>query len=181
MRLLLIITLQLLFASNVLAQSKREQELIKLEQQQDSLPRSLFLDSTELKDLKLVYRSKTRQIWRSPSKDTKHINQLYDIRIKFESKEAALAFHKKYWKENSEFGPEITDHKIKHKGATEFRVFSGTDAYNKMIAPYGLQIYCYIFVVDEYFVKFYLSSSIEAKPTVIQPYLKRVIKKVRAN
>lgn len=158
--------------------SEREKELIAIEQNQDSITRLVFLDSTELTNLKLLYSGKTRQIWRSTSRVTQNIEQFYDIRLQFESKKKALAFHKDYWRENSEFGPEIKKHKINIDGADAFRVFKGENMVNQMIERFGLQMYCYLFVVDNYFVKFYISCKAEFEPTIIQPYLTKVIAKI---
>lgn len=157
----------------------REKELIEIEKKQDSISRLVFLDSTDFKNLKLVYAVNSRQIWRSTSRETQDIEQFYDIRIKFETKEKALAFHKEYWKENSEFGSEIKKHEINIKGIENFRVFKGADVVNQLVASYGLQMYCFIFVVDSYFVKFYISCKIEIEPSVIQPYLDKVISKIK--
>lgn len=157
----------------------REKELIEIEKKQDSIPRSAFLDSTMIKNLNLVSSGKTRQIWYSTTNEIQEINQFYDIRLKFESKEEALFFHKKYWKENSEFGPEIKKHKIKTTGTDDFRAFKGAESINQMIARYGLQIYCFIFVVDGYFVKFYVSCSKDSKPDIIQPYVDNILGKLK--
>lgn len=159
--------------------SEREKILMDIEKKQDTIPRSFFLDSSDLKNLNLVYAGNTRQIWRSTNKETQNIEQFYDIRIKFDSKEKATSFHKEYWKENSEFGPEIKKHKITEKGTTSFRVFKGADLVNKMVAPYGLQMYCFIFVVDSYFVKFFITCKKEQEPSIIQPYLDSVISKIK--
>jgi len=176
------IVLTLFFLTSLLSFgqfSEREKELIEFEKKQDTIPRSVFLDTTDLQSLNLVYAVNTRQIWRSTNKETQNIEQFYDIRIKFDSKEKALSFHKEYWKENSEFGPEIKKHKINVKGTEDFRVFKGADLVNQMVAPYGLQMYCFIFVVDSYFVKFYISCKKELEPSIIQPYLDMVISKIK--
>jgi hypothetical protein len=159
--------------------SERERELIEFEKKQDSIPKSVFLDTTDIKNLKLVYSGNTRQVWRSTNKETQNIEQFYDVRLKFDSKEKALTFHKEYWKENSEYGPEVKNHKIKVNGTEDFRVFKGSDMVNQMVAQYGLQMYCFIFVVDNYYVKFYISCKKELEPSIIQPYLDSVIKKVK--
>jgi len=157
--------------------TEQEQELIEFEKKQDTISRSIFLDTTDFIDLKLVYVINTRQIWRSTNKETQNIEQFYDIRIKFDSKEKALSFHEEYWKENSEFGPEIKKHEIKTNGTEDFRVFKGADIVNQMSASNGLQIYCYIFVINSYFVKFYISCKKTLQPSIIQPYLDKVIRK----
>ena len=159
--------------------SERENKLIAIEQDQDSLPRSIFLDSTDLPALKKVLTVNSRQIWRSTGQQTQNIDQLYDIRIRFDSKEKALEFHKEYWKENSEFGPEIKKHKIDVSGTEAFRAFSGADLLNGMSARYGLQMYCYLFVVDNYFVKLYITCKKELKPDVIQQQLNSVVRKIK--
>ncbi len=159
--------------------SVRENEAIKIEQSQDTLPRTIFLDSTDLPNLKLNFARNSRQVWSSIGRDTKEIEQFFDIRIKFESREKALAFHKEYWKENSEYGPEIRKHKVDTQGTEDFRAFKAADLLNEMSAEYGLQMYCYIFVVDNYFVKFFISCKKELAPNVIQPYVNSVVEKIK--
>ena len=159
--------------------SERVKALIKFEKGQDSISRTVFLDASEIKGLKLMLQSNTRQIWRSTNSTSQDIEQFYDIRFKFDSNAEALAFHKEYENENAEFGPKIKKHKVKTTGAEEFAAYKGATMVNKMSAPYGLQMYCYLFVVDNYFVKFYISCKKTLAPNIIQPYLTAVIKKIK--
>jgi len=180
MRILLVIKIVVLSTFSLFGQfDEREKLIMDIVNNQDTISRSLFLDSTDFKNFKLTYAGNTRQIWRSKSKETQNIEQFYDIRIKFDSKEKALAFHKEFWKENSEFGSEIKKHKIKTKGTDGFSVFNGNEVVNHMLAAYGIRHYCFIFVIDSYFVKFYISCKKELEPTIIQPYLDKVKEKIK--
>jgi hypothetical protein len=158
--------------------SKEEKEILEIVKSQDSIPRSVFLDSTLLANMK-VKVTNTRQIWFSKSKTEKHIDQLFDIRLKFANHDSALAFHKKYLGANSEYGPEIKKHKIKYKGADEFEAFNGADMVNKMVEPYGLQMYCYLFVVDNYFVKIYVTCNKDYKPEKFQDLVTDIINRIK--
>lgn len=158
--------------------SKEEKEILDIVQAQDSLPRNIFLDSTLLSQMRLV-RTNTRQVWFSTNRIEKHIEQLFDIRLKFEDHNAALKFHQKYLNENSEFGPEIKKHKIKSAGAEEFKVFKGTSIVNKMVEAYGFQMYCYLFVVDNYFVKVYVCCNIDYKPEKFQHLITDIIARIK--
>jgi hypothetical protein len=169
-----------LIALNSLAQfNSREAELIEIEQSQDTLPRTIFLDSTEFPNLKMIFVTNSRQVWRSTYQEILNIEQFYDIRIKFDSKEKAFAYHNEYWKENSEFGPEIKKHNIKTNGTEKFRVFHGTELINKMVGVYGRQMFCYIFIIDNYYIKFYIDCKKDLKPEIIQPFLDSVIKRIK--
>lgn len=167
--------------SSIGQNSSREKELMAFEMKQDSLPRSIFLDSTDLRTLKQEFVGKTRQVWKSTKRETQKIEQFYDIRIKFDNQQEALDFHKKYWKENSEFGSPVKKHKVNTLDTEDFRVFNGNNVVSQMVAPYGLKMYCYIFVVDNYFVKFYISCRIDFEPNDIQPYLDSTISKIKAH
>ena len=49
----------------------------------------LFLDTNQLKDLKLVNSTSWRKLWSDIEDSSKNIMQMYDIRLKFESKKEA--------------------------------------------------------------------------------------------
>lgn len=167
--------------SNVYSQNtKEETEIIEIINTQDSIPRNVFLDSTLLANM--TSRSmNTRQMWYSINRTEKHIDQLFDIRIKFENHDAALKFHKKYLKTNSEEGPEIKKHKIKSEGAEEFKVFKGEKTVNALVENFGLQMYCYLFVVGNYFVKVYITCSKDYKPNKFQNLVSDIISRIKNN
>ncbi|MBN1180728.1 MAG: hypothetical protein JXB49_00475 [Bacteroidales bacterium] len=148
--------------------------------QQDTLAREVFLDSTLLQDMKLTHALNWRQIWTFADVNTKNIDQFYDIRLKFNTEAEALAFHKKYMDINSENGPEIKKHKIQIEGVKELKVFTQNATASKMfLEPNGLQALCYLFVVDNYFVKFYITCSKEYKPDYFVPYIEAAREKIR--
>jgi hypothetical protein len=175
-----ILTILLTFSINpVLSQfSKEEDEVLEIVNSQDSLPRNIFLDSTLLVNMKLQ-ATNTRQIWSSKSKTEKQIDQLFDIRLEFPTHDAAMDFHQKYLAGNSEYGPEIKKHKIPYAGAGEFRVYKGTDLINKMAEVYGLQMYCYPFFVENYFVKVYITCNKEYKPEKFQDLIGVIISRIK--
>lgn len=158
--------------------SKEESDVLEIVNKQDTLPRDIFLDSTLLKNMK-VSTSNARQVWFSTSRTEKHIEQLFDIRLKFENHDSAMVFHKKYLGINSEYGPEIRKHKINYDGAVDFHVYKGADMVNKMVAQYGLQMFCYIFVVDDYFVKIYITCNKDYKPEKFQELVTDVILRIK--
>src|SRR6478752_7680337 len=104
--------------------SQREKGILAIVKKQDSIPRNIFLDSASIGNLK-VWKANTKQVWSSTNRVEKHIEQLYDIRLKFKNHDSAMAFHEEYKKENAEFAPEIKKHKINSDGASNFRVFEG--------------------------------------------------------
>ena len=178
MRTALAIIFIFVFANSYGQNSKRDNEIYEIEKNQDSIPRSVFLDSTLLPNMTVVINN-TRQVWSSNSKNDKHIMQLYDIRMRFKDHKAALAFHKKYLRENSEFGEEIFDHSINSTGADEFRVFRGTAALNALSAQMGYQMFCFLFVVDNYFVKIFISCNKTYKPEKFQDIITEAIKRIK--
>jgi len=175
---LLFIPLFVLFCSTSYGQdSPEELELLAIVDQQDSLPRSVFLDSTLLPDMKF-YGTNTRNVWSSKSHSGKVMEQFYDIRLVFKTHEEALAFHEKYLELNAEYGPQIKKHKLKTVGASEFKAYEGSELLNSMIKEYNLQLYCFLFVVDNYFVKCYISCPLDFKPTAFQAIINDVIQRV---
>ena len=169
-----------LFAiSNTYGQFSQEgTEILKIVRSQDSIPRSIFLDSTLLKNMD-VKAMNTRQIWFSMDKTKKHLETLFDIRLKFVNNQAAMEFHRKYLGANSEYGSEIKNHKITYKGANDFKVFNGTKLVNDMVEPYGFKMFCYIFVVDNYFAKIYITCDKSYKPEKFQNLVTDIIKRIK--
>jgi hypothetical protein len=169
-----------LFATaNVLAQTGREAELMKIISEQDSIPRNVFLTFSDADSMRLQ-STNWRQVWSSHSR-INHIGQLYDIRLKFKNHKDALAFYKKYLKENSEEGLEIKQHTVVAKDAEEFRIFGASAEVDKMTKMFNLptQMFCYLFVVDNYFVKVYVSCNIKYEPNKFQPLITDIIQKIK--
>ena len=174
-----IIVVLLFTLSNVYGQhSQDRKEVSEIIRAQDSIPRKVFLDSTFLPNMKVNVKN-TIQIWDCLSKTKNHIYSLCDLRLKFADHDSALKFHKKYLEYNSEKGPEITNHKIDSKGADAFKVFNGSYFYNQMFSSGGLQIYCYLFVVDNYYVKVYIVCNKNYKPEKFQDLVKDIINRIK--
>ncbi|MEI6752144.1 MAG: hypothetical protein WCK78_03155 [Paludibacter sp.] len=174
-----IIVMLLLTLSNVYGQhSQDRKEVSEIIRAQDSIPRKVFLDSTFLPNMKVNVKN-TIQIWDCQSKTEKHIYSLCDLRIKFANHDSALKFHKKYLQYNSENGPEIRNHRIDSNGADEFKVFNGSYLYNQMLSSGGLQIYCYLFVVDNYYVKVFITCNKDYKPEKFQDLVKDIITRIK--
>lgn len=178
MRSRLIIFFALLSVQSFGQYNPEELELLAIVDQQDSLPRSVFLDSTLLPDMKF-YGTNTRNVWSSKSHSGKVMEQFYDIRLAFKTHEEALAFHEKYLELNAENGPQIKKHKLKTVGASEFKAYEGSELLNSMIKEYNLQLYCFLFVVDNYFVKCYISCPLDYKPSTFQAIINDVIQRVQ--
>jgi hypothetical protein len=140
----------------------------------------LFLDTNQLKDLKLVNSTSWRKLWSDIEDSSKNIIQMYDIRLKFESKKEAQKFHKKYVGINSEFGPKIANSNVKFTGALSPMVFGSSPNYEKMMGAYGYKTICFLFVVDSYFVKIYINCKNEIKPESYQNLVDSAIKKIRS-
>ncbi|MBL7942173.1 MAG: hypothetical protein JNM00_05380 [Flavobacteriales bacterium] len=157
--------------------SPREQELMAIAEACDSIPRTIFLDSLELPGLHLSGATNTHQVW--SSKEHSDIIQFYDVRLMFDAHQQALDFHRKFRNENAEFGKEITRHKIKTGNSVEFGAYHGEEALQQLMAGLGLHMYCYTFVVDRFFVKFYISCKKKVKPEVIQPYLDAALASIK--
>jgi hypothetical protein len=157
----------------------REKEIMKIVNSRDSVPRSVFLDSVNLPEMRMR-RSNTRQVWMTNGTNDKHLNQLFDIRLPFATHDSALWFHRHYLSENAEGGPEIIKHRITATGADELRVYRGSALVNGMVKQYGLQMYCYLFVVDNYFVKVYICCNIKYKPNKFEPLITDIIRRIKA-
>ncbi len=160
--------------------SQAESEMMDIvEKNGASIPVSVFLDTNTVKDMKIANATPWRHIWMDIEDSSKNIMQFYDIRLKFDSKKDALAFHKKYLGLNSEFGNKIKNHGINFDGASKFYVYSGSKEFTKMMEPYGYQIFCIMYVVDNYFVKIYLTCKKEYTPSEFQNYVSTSIKKIK--
>ena len=169
------------FAGSSWAQfSEKENEMMEIVKENGvSIPSSAFLDTTILVDLQIANSTSWRHIWMDIEDSTKQIMQLYDIRLKFDSKKKALKFHKKFLGLNSEYGPEINNHEINFDGASIFSVFSGSLEFAKMMDPYGYEIFCILFVVDNYFAKIYLTCEKEKNPADFQKIVSSAILKIK--
>ena len=160
--------------------SEEENEMMEIVKENGaSIPSSVFLDTTILVDLQIANSTSWRHIWMDIEDSTKQIMQLYDIRLKFDSKKDALKFHKKFSGLNSEYGPKINNPEINFEGATKFSVFSGSPEFTQMMEPYGFQIFCFLFVVDNYFAKIYLTCAKENTPSDFQKIISYAILKIK--
>lgn len=160
--------------------SEEENEMMEIVKEKGaSIPLSTFLDTTILVDLQIANSTSWRHIWMDIEDSTKQIMQLYDIRLKFDSKKKALKFHKKFLGLNSEYGEEINNHEINFDGACKFSVFSGNKEFTAMMDPYGYQIFCILFVVDNYFAKIYVTCIKEKNPADFQKIVTSTIIKIK--
>ena len=147
---------------------------------QDTIPREVFLDSTMMEHMKLSHTLNWRNIWSDIDKKTKSIDQFYDIRIMFNTEADARAFNKKYLDVNSENGPEIKKHKVDVDGIIDLHIYSHNETVAKMfLNDNGLQAFCYVFVVDNYFVKFYITCIKDYKPDYFIPYIEASRDRIR--
>ena len=160
--------------------SPAENEMMEIVKQHGStIPQEIFLDSSTVKHMQLANATTWRHVWSDIDDSIKHVMQFYDIRLKFDSKKDALKFHKSHLGLNSEFGPKIKLHGIKSEGADAFYVFSGSKVYNQMMEPYGFQIFCILFVVDNYFVKLYVTCLKEYTPAEFQSFVTEAIRRIK--
>jgi len=178
MRSFFIILFLLIYITTFGQYTQKELEVSTIFEQQDSIPRSVFLDSTMLPEMKF-YGTNARNVWSSKNHNGDEIEQFYDIRLSFKTHEEALAFHEKYLEENSEYGPQIKKHKLKTVGASEFKAYEGSKPLNSMIKGYNLQLYCFLFVVDNYFVKCYTSCPLDYKPESFQAIINDIIQRIQ--
>lgn len=159
--------------------NQRIDQIMEIIEDQDSISREVFLDSTTIQHMRLTSTSNWRQVWSDIDDSIKSIGQFYDIRIKFDSNEAAKNFHSEYLPENSENGPEIKKHKIKIDGVEDLSVFTQSKMMSDMfLTPYGFQALCFVFVVDNYFVKIYVTCLKEYKPKYLEKYITAVRDKI---
>lgn len=161
--------------------SPAENEMMEIVKKNGAtVPPSVFLDSSTVKNMQLANVTSWRHIWSDDADDSlKQIMQFYDIRLKFETNKEALKFHKKYLGLNSEFGPRIRKHGVNHEGADAFYIYSGSKVYSEMMKPYGFKIICYLFVVDNYFVKLYVTCLTEYQPINFQDFVNESIKRIK--
>jgi hypothetical protein len=126
-----------------------------------------------------LYEGNTRHGWATTDKAARHIDQLYDIRLKFIDKNAALAFHRKFLNINAENGPEITDHQLTSAGADEFRVFGTPEQSIAMLGNEGLKMFSFLMVVDRYFVKLFVICNDTYQPSKFQPMITDIIRRIK--
>ena len=159
--------------------TKAEYEVMEIVKKQDSLPRTIFLDTSVLPDMN-VWESNTRNVWSSKNNDKKSIETLYDIRLRFPNHDSAIAFYKKYLIENAEFGKESTTSNLKFNGTEVFNLFYATEALNKLMAPYKLHMFCFIFVINNYFVKLHITCNKEFQPDKFQYLIDETVKRLKS-
>ncbi len=159
--------------------NEKERELIEILENQKPIPSSIFLNTTNFQPMKLVSSNNWRHIWNDVEDSIKTISQIYDIRVKFDSNKEATQFQKEFIKINSENGIKHRKHGIKFKGANAFYVFTGNEKVNSMMKIAGLQAYCLLFVVDNYFVKLYITTKTNTKVTHFQPLIDEAISKIK--
>jgi len=71
----------------------------------DTIPDELFLDTSLLKHMRISHTLKYRRLWTGFDDTFKGIHQFYDIRVRFDSDSAALAFHREYMRKIRNQGP----------------------------------------------------------------------------
>ena len=160
--------------------SAAENEMIEIVKKHGaSIPSSVFLDTTVIKDMQIANSTSWRHIWSDIDHSVKNVMQFYDIRLQFDTKKEALKFHKSHLGLNSEYGPKIKNHGIISEGADALYVYSGSKVYSQMMEPYGFQIFCILFVVDNYFVKLYVTCRKEYTPDKFQSFVTEAISKIK--
>ena len=179
-QLIIYVGLLLLLSPTLFSQgNEKERELIEILENQKPIPNSLFLNATNYQPMKLVSSNNWRHIWNDLEDTIRLISQIYDIRVKFDSNKDAVQFQKDYIKINSENGVKHRKHGIKFKGANAFFAFTGNEKVNSIMKTAGLQAYCLLFVVDNYFVKIYITTKINTKITQFQPLINEAIYKIK--
>ena len=180
-RSFILLTTSLLLSATLFCQFSAEEsemmEIIKINGAY--IKNSVFLDTATIKNMKLANNASWRHLWVDKEDTIKDIKQFYDIRLKFESKKEALKFHKKYLGLNSEYSEKIKLHGISTEGSDAFYVYKGGDEYSKMMDPYGYQVFCLLYVVDDYFVKQHITCLKEFTPQRFQNFVTTTIKKIK--
>lgn len=111
-------------------------------------------------------------MWNDVDDSIKSIQQFFDIRIKFDSNKAARKFHRDYLPQNSEHGTEVKNHRFKIYGVDDLKVYTQSEMMNALfLEPYGLQAFTFLFVVNDYFVKFYVTCRKDYKPKFFERYI----------
>lgn len=178
-KIFILLSFVCVFQSNTFAQyASPEEEILDIVKLQEPLPRGIFLDSVSLPGMK-VYVGNTRQGWVSEKPDTQKISQLYDIRLKFVNHDSALSFHRRFEGINSEFGKEITNHRLNTTGADDFKAFGGSEESVKLLTGQGLQMFCFTMVVDRYFAKLFLLCNIHDDVRKYQPLITDLITRIK--
>jgi hypothetical protein len=173
--------MSLLFSKPLFAQFTVEEtemmEIIKVNGAY--IKNSVFLDTTTIKNMNLANSTSWRHLWVDKEDSIKNIKQIYDIRLKFDSKKEAVKFHKKYLLLNSEYSEKIKIHGINFEGAELFCVYKGGNEYNQLMEPYGYQVFCLLYIVDNYFVKQHITCLKEHIPSVYQSFVTSTINKIK--
>lgn len=179
--LLFVFIISLCFSKSLFAQFTAEEiEMMEIIKTNGAyINPSVFLDTSIIKNMKLANNNGWRNLWVDKEDTIKNIKQFYDIRLKFESKKEALKFQKKYLGLNSEYSEKIKIHGIKFEGADMFSVYKGGKEYNDLMAPYGYQVFCILYVVDDYFVKQHITCLKEQIPSTYQNFVTTTITKIK--
>jgi hypothetical protein len=147
----------------------------------DSIAEELFLDTSTIRNMFVSDRLKYRRVWYDINDSIKSISQFYDIRVRFDSDSAALAFHREYMEENSESGPKVKTRFKSPEGVKDLRLFTQNEKISRaFLEPNGYRAYCFLFVVDNYTVKFYIICLTTYKPDYFLPYIISARDKIRA-
>ncbi|MBI1837261.1 MAG: hypothetical protein HYR91_08360 [Flavobacteriia bacterium] len=157
----------------------QEKELVRILESQKPISTNLFVDPNIIHPMTLVSTINWRKVWNDKDDSLKFISQFYDVRLKFESNNEAIQFHKDYLKLNSENGIKHKHHGIKFEGANNFYVFDASEQINKMMNMVGMRAYCFLFVVDNYVIKLYLTCNIDSKPAKFQKLITEAISKIK--
>ena len=179
--LLSVFIMSLLFSKPSYAQfSAEEIEMMEIIKTNGAyISPSIFLDTSIIKNMKLANNNGWRHLWVDKEDTIKNIKQFYDIRLKFDTKKDALKFHKKYLGLNSEYSEKIKIHGIKFEDADAFYVYKGGKEYTQLMEPYGYQVFCLLYVVDDYFVKQHITCMKEHIPETYQNFVTTTIKKIK--
>ncbi len=179
-----VFVLSFIFACPVMSNgqyTERAREVIRIIDASDSIPDALFLDTGIIKRMTLTNKTRVRRVWTNFNDTQKHIHQFYDLRVRFDSDSAALAFHRDYIDESSEGGPKVKTKFKSPEGVEGLKLFTHDEKLGRLIYdPYGLQVYCYLFVVDNYAVKFYIVCPNTYKPDYFLPHIIAARDKIRA-
>jgi hypothetical protein len=155
-----------------------EKEVARIMEIQDSLPRTVFLDSTKLQGMQ-VYAGKNFQYWEPRNVFNYKIKELYDIRLKFQNSDTAQKFLNHYLDVLSNNGNEIKNHKLILNGCQNLRVFTGNDWYNHKMADIGFQTFIYLFLVDNYLIKVEILCDYKFQPNKFSSLLNLIPPKMR--
>lgn len=139
---------------------------------------SLFLNPNCYHPMKIFHQSNWQKMWSDQPDSVQTISQLYDSRIKFNSKKDALRFQKDFLDLLTDKGEKITNPKISAPGAKKMMVFIPNEENKKLLEMVERQSFCFIFVKDNYFVKISVICSLQWSPDFFQPMVDDAIRRI---